>query len=78
MTHQDLDAISSRHSFASSHPHGPLRERKEYLVEIGGTLAASRFRHGRQLLECALPAHAAVAEQHESIADSCRVADLMD
>src|SRR5438132_12839813 len=56
-----------------------LRERKEDLFQIvcGARCAASR-REARELRQCALAADAAAAQQHESIADASRVANLMN
>src|SRR4051794_41185963 len=72
ITHQARDTTSSRHSFATSHPNADLREGKKDLFEVRGRRVAL------QLRQRAFAAHAAAAQEHESIADAFGVADLMD
>src|SRR5947207_14396634 len=66
------DAASSRNSFSTSHRHS--RERKKHLLEptIGhtGTLA--------QFVDRAVADDAAVAEQHQTVADPRGVVQLVD
>src|SRR5258706_202110 len=82
ITHQARDDSSSRHSFSSSHSHAGrvrLRERKEYLFEAAAVRrGAARSGHGRQLVERAFAADASAAQQHEAIADSRGIGDLMN
>src|SRR5260221_8696038 len=84
-THHERDERSSRPSLSSSQTKAGLREGKEHLFEIlvaalrPGGARPSTFASGRrQLVERPLAADAAAAQQHESIADACRVGDLMD
>src|SRR5581483_11906055 len=72
MTHHERDATSSRTSFSSSHEKADLRERKK------GVLEGVRLRAARDLVQRAFAAHAPFAEQHEAIAESRGVRDLMD
>src|SRR5690349_12295140 len=78
ITHQERDAISSRHSLARSQRHGDLGERKKHLLEIGGMAPDAPGGYGRQLVVRAFAGDPAVAEEHEPIADPGGIADLMD
>src|SRR5215203_6770674 len=74
MTHQDVDAISARHSLRSSHASG-LCERKEHLFEV----RASRRRcPARQIIERPLAANASAAQEEESIAHQLCFGDLVN
>src|SRR5579871_5318346 len=72
ITHQARAATSSRASFSRSHEKPDLRERKKRVLERAGVRAR------RDVVEQALAAHAAAAQQHEAIAEACRVRDLVN
>src|SRR4030095_3560915 len=77
-THQARDAVSSRHSLRSSHANA-LRERKERSFQIARLWRpAARSRGSDQFVACSGSNHSSRAEQHESIADTGRISDLMN
>src|SRR5258705_13176530 len=78
-THHARETMSSRHSLSRSHKNGDLGERKKHLFKIlkwtRGTVRCGQhgeFRNG------AFATHATVTEQHEPVAQACRLADLMN
>src|SRR5262252_10118113 len=77
-THHARDASSSRHSFSRSQTKGPLRKRKEQILEVQWVVGVRGAQARGQLLDGAFRANAAGAEEHETIAHARRVADLMD
>src|SRR6185437_3369639 len=78
-THQDRDATNSRRSLSSSHKNARLCERKKHLFQIRERARGVARRGVRgQLLHRALAANPAVAQEHETVAHSRRVGDLMD
>src|SRR5215831_3117811 len=81
-THHARDATSSRYSLATSHEKEEtavpsLCEGKEHLFEIAGRRAA-RGCLRRELVERALAANRATAQQDEAVADTSRVLDLVN
>src|SRR5262245_12061754 len=77
-THHDREAINSRASFSISHHHAALRKRKEHLFEIPCGYRIRGMYERRQFGEGSLAAHPAAAEQHEAIADSRCIGNLMN
>src|SRR3954469_19373770 len=76
-THHEREATSSRHSLSSSQTNGGLRKRKEEILEVRG-IRGGRTVQVAELLDRALAADAAAAQQDEAIADAGGVADLVD
>src|SRR5262245_38105755 len=77
ITHHALEASSSRHSLRSSHRKGPLRKGKHDLLEVSGRRTPV-CRDAGKLLERPLPADTPAAQEHEAVAHSQRVLDLVD
>src|SRR5262249_60734888 len=79
ITHHERELISSRHSFFRSHFHAPLCEGKEDLLEIRGQDVASALARKRgECVKGALRNDTPAAQEHEAVADLCRIGDLMD
>src|SRR6516225_3055351 len=78
-THQERDTASSRHSLATSHRNGGLREGKKHLFQTArGTGGATQHRIRRQIGNRTLPTYLAVAQQDEAVAETRRIANLVD
>src|SRR4051794_29173054 len=78
-THQDFEEASARHSFSRSHGIGGLRERKEDLFQAAGS-SGDIPRRGQcgEFLDRAFTADAAAAEEYEAVAETRRIADLVN
>src|SRR5258705_304161 len=79
MTHHARDATSSRHSLHSNHRKAALCKRKKHLFQIPPRWPGpARARERGQILHGALAANPPSTEEHETVADTGRVGDLMD
>src|SRR5713101_8325997 len=79
MTHHGREFSSSRHSFFRSHFHALLREGKEDLLKICWQVTAGPLARKRgERVKRALGDHTAAAQEHETIADLCRIGDLVN
>src|SRR5262249_41882989 len=78
MIHQDLDDMSSRHSFARSHSHGGLREGKKHLFEIRRIDDSASGSEFCQLRARSFGADTPPAQQDEAIANFRGLGDLVD
>jgi hypothetical protein len=73
-SHQERDAINSRHSFSSNQRNGDLGESKKHLFQI----TPVRLRHCGQLRNRALATYLPAVQKDEAVAEARGIANLMD
>jgi len=79
MTHQEREVVNSRHSFFRSAFHGLLREGKKDLLEIRRQSVASTLaRQVGENIKSAFGNDATTAQEHESVANFCRIRNLVN